>query len=685
MKRPVLVAGFADEVGALARWCDSESLSRSSVTAVGLDLEAQAEFRRQGFASRGTLPYLSEARHRSVFLNASRYARTWFKQLSAKTLELLSHDGTSYPECLEYDISVVFTEVLLHAELVAAIVEQEHPEPLVVADTGSPLANTLSITPAERFLCPVASQICAANGVPLETVTRDPHASHSQPLGLRALLYKAWDLGQAMRMDERPLDAFLSRSLPVLLSFAFPGKVIYGRMLRRFRQAPRKLLFWGGTKGNERIRQALRSDPSAQVLILDKKRRLRFHRSMVPIVDPCHTSALKPEEKTALLERGEAAWRSMAADQDFQAQFRYGALPLWPVMQSRLEFYVRRHFPQCAEFYEATRNFLREQGGDVLLSSIDSGGFTPWICRAFSSLGKESIYFWHGLLIPHPEIEEGLSPAFLPLRAQRVAAFGDGIAKWYEQNGIAPERIRLVGSPDLDTHRSELSPRRRTSLCRILGLDPVKPIVVYATSVTRYGGRRAYSEETADEIYRATQEILEELGIDPSVQVIIKLHPGLTARELEAAKQMVRPFPNAIVCQMPDLGWLVQLCDILITYQSSSGIEAMACDRNVIIYNTTGRANQYTPHAMNLEDEEPNLAVLVDDRRQLRPAVQRLLRDESLRQKLRSRRRRLDPYVLFNSDGRALDRALRLVEEALANGNHGSKDTPCQTRVLASR
>lgn len=687
MTRPVLVAGFADEVKVLADWCDAQPLHRRDAIAVGLDPETQAEFRRHGFDPRSTLPYLSEARHKSVFLNAARYARAWFRQLSAETLGLLSHDGISYPECLEYDISVVFTEMFLHAELLAAILEQEHPDPLVVVAAEPPRVDTLLITPRERLLFPVAAQICSLGQVPIRALTppKDFGANHRKSPGLSALFHKIRDLYQATRMEESSLGAFLERGLPVLFSFLFPGNLLYKRKIERYREASRKVLFWGGTKGNESIRTALQRDPAAEVLVLERNRRLRFHQSMVARVDPCQAAGVKQDERTAIQEQADAAWQSLAADQAFRDQFRYGAIQLWPILESRLEFYVRRHFPQCVEFYEATRNFLREQGGDVLVSSLDTGGFTPWVCQAFSSMGKESIYFWHGLLIPHAEIEEGLSPAFLPLHANRVAAFGDGIANWYKQNGVAPERIRLVGSPDLDAHRAELSPRRRASLCRILGLSPERPIIVYATSVTRYGGRRAYSEETGDEILRATEDILEELATDPDLQVVLKLHPGLSARELASFKRLARPYPNAVVCQMPELARLVQLCDILITYQSSAGIEAMACDRNVIIYNTTGRANQYTPQTMTLEDEEPNLALLVSDRSQLKVAVRRLLTDESLREKLAGRRRQLDPYVLFNSDGRALDRAMSLVEEALANGSPQPRNPLCQTKVLASR
>jgi len=687
MTHPVLVAGFADEVEVLARWWAVQPAAlRRNVTAVGLDLDAQAAFRRHGFETKNTLPFLSEASHRAIFLSASRYAREWFRALPDDTLEMLSHDGIPYPECLEYDISLVFTEIFLHAELLRAILEKERPTPLVVVKTDPGPVESLPITPRERLLYPVALQVCALAGVAMQTVahpTRFPADKRKFP-GLRPLLHKALDIYRAIGMEERRLAAFLSYSLPVALSFLFPGKIIYQRKIRRYCQASRKVLFWGGTKGKERIRQELQRDPGAQVLILEENGRLKFRRFLVPRLDPHQVCGTEVQDRAVTREQANAAWRSIASDSLFQEQFRYGAIKLWPILQTRLEFYVRVHFPQCVEFYEATRQFLRKHGGDVLVSSVDVGGFTPWVCQAFASMGKESIYFWHGLMIPHPAIEEGLSSAFLPLRASRVAAFGTGIADWYKQNGVASDRIRLVGFPDLASHRGALSRPRRSSICRILGLSPDKPIVVYATSVTRYGGRRAYSEETADEILRATQEILQELAANPNLQVIIKLHPGSTARELAFYKRLARPFPNAVVCQMPDLSWLLQLCDILITYQSSTGIEALACDKNVIIYNTTGRANQYSPQAMRLEDDEPNFVVLVDDRAQLRVAVERLLTAEALREKLRAKRRQLDPYILFNSDGGALDRAMLLLAEAAAGGKTELRNQTCPKTVAVS-
>ncbi len=688
MTHPVLVAGFPDEVEVLARWWAAQPAAlRRNVTAVGLDLDAQTAFRKHGFETKDTLPFFSEASHRAIFLSASRYAREWFRTLPDATLEMLSYHGISFPKCLEYDISFLFTEIFLHAELLRAILEKERPSPLVVVKTVPVQVESLRIATKERFVYLIALQVCTLAGVAVRTVAPPTGfaADHRKLPGLRPLLHKALDIYRAIRMEERPLAAFLSYSLPVALSFLFPGKMVYECKVRRYGQASRKILFWGGTKGKERIRQELQRDPAAQVLILDENRRLKFRRFLLPRLDPRRVSGTDAQGTAATREQANAAWRSIATDHLFQKQLQYGAIKLWPILETRLEFYVRVHFPRCVEFYEATRRFLREHGGDVLVSSLDSGGFTPWVCRAFSSMGKESIYFWHGLMIPHREIEEGLSPAFLPLHASRVAAFGAGIAGWYKKNGVASDRIHLVGFPDLASHRGALSRRRHSSICRILGLSPDKPIVVYATSVTAYGGRRAYSEETADEILRATQEILQELATDPNLQVVIKLHPGLSARELASYKRLVRAFSNAVVCQMPDISWLIRLCDILITYQSSTGIEALAYDKNVIIYNTTGRANQYSPQAMRPEDDEPNFVVLADDRAQLRLTVQRLLSEDTLCQKLRAKRRQLDPYILFNSDGGALDRAMLLLAEAVASGKTELRNQTCPKTVSVSR
>ena len=678
MTHPVLVAGFADEVAELSHWLEAQPAALcSKVTAVGLDFDAQTAFRTRGFETKNTLPFLSEESHRAVFLNASRYARQWFRALPRATLAKLSYDGISYPECLEYDIAQVFTEVFLHIELLRAILEKERPDPLVVVKTDQRPVDTFAITPRERLLYPVTLQVCARAGIELRSVT--PPAgfavgNRSFP-GLRPLLHKARDIYRALRMEERPLAAFLHYSLPLALSLLFPGKVIYQRRIRRYRQASRKVLFWGGTKAKERMHQELQRDSAAQVLILDANPRLKFRRSLLPRVDPRQVCG-EAQDRAGAQEQANAAWQLVSTDDAFRDQWRHGGIRLWPILAARLEFYVRVHFPQCVDFYEATRRFLRQYGGDVLVSSLDSGGFTPWVCRAFASMGKESVYFWHGLLIPHPAIEEGLRPAFLPLQASRVAAFGTGIADWYRKNGVAGDRIRLVGFPDLPP-RMALSPPRRQAMCRVLDLSPDKPVVVYATSVTHYGGRRAYSEETADEILHATQEILEELASSSDLQVVIKLHPGLSARDLAIYTRLARPFANAVVCQKPDLPGLIQLCEILITYQSSAGIEALASDRSVIIYNTTGRANQYTPQAMRLDDDQPNFMVLVDDRAQLRIAVEELLTASVLREQLRAKRRQIDPYILFNSDGGALDRAMLLVAEAAAAGNSGLRDQTC--------
>ncbi len=685
MNNPVLVASFADEVSSLdSHVRNSGAHNRQTVVAIGLDYYAQHAFRALGYNCKSTEPFLDNSAHESVSLHASRFARNWHQSLPRETLRQLSHDGLSFPETLAYDIAQLFTEVLLHIEILRAIIRRERPDPLILVDHSLEPVETFTITPKERFLSTLAQQVCAAAEVDVRFVP--PVAAVRRVTRRRteiaAWLRKALDIYQAIRLDANPFSAFLSYALPVVLSGSAFGSAIYNRRLRQYRGAPRKLLFWGGSRAKHFLLERLYHDPDTAMVCLSEDRRWRFQRFLVPRVDPRtfyeHSSSRALDEGRV---RARLAWNGIAHDEEFQDSLQYCDVKLWPVLQHRLDYYINVRFPACVEFYEATLAFLEQQGGDVLVSSVDVGGFTSWVYQAVSRLRKESIYLWHGLLIPHPGIEEGLLPALLPLGARHVGVPGTATAEWYAQNGIAGERIHAIGFPDLRSDYCPLPAAQRRAGCRILGLDWRRPIVVYATSVTLYGGRRAYSEETGDEILRATGEILEELASDSEIQVILKLHPGLSRRELLLFDEMAGPFPNAVVCQMPTLGQLIRLSDILITYQSSAGVEALAHGKDVIVYNTTSRCNQYSPSCMKVDDLEANFYVLVDRRSDLRLCVKKLLYDEAFRSKLRKHRKGFDPLILHNWDGQAADRAMLLLQEAFARVNESPGSDACLKTV----
>ena len=675
MNNPVLVAGFCDEVSSLdSHVRNLGGHSNQAVVAIGLDHDAQVAFRALGYDCKSTEPFLDNSAHESVFLHASRLARNWYRGLPPETLRQLSHGGLSFPQALVYDIAQLFTEILLHIEILRAIMQRQRPDPLIVVEGTLAPVETLPVTPKERFLPTLAQQVGVAAGVDVCLAPRlpGPPPSTQRRFPIAARLRQALDIYQAIRLDSKPFSTLLSYAFPVVIGSTPLGSVLYNRKLRQYKNAPRKLLFWGGINAKHFLYHRLRRDSETAMIFLTGNGRWRFQRFLTPRVDPRGSYGSRSSRVLAdARARARLAWEVVEHDLEFQNSLQYCGVALWPVLRRRLDYYLNTHFPRCVEFYEATLAFLQESGGDVLVSSMDVGGFISWVYHALARLRKESIYLWHGILIPHPGIEEGLLPAFLPLGAQHVGAFGTAIAEWYAQKGVAPERVHLIGFPDLGSDYSPLPAARRRAGCRILGLDWQRPIILYATSVTTYGGRRAYSEETGDEILRATREILEELASDPEIQVILKLHPGLSPQDLLLFDQMAKSFPNAVVCQKPTLGHLIRLSDILITYQSSAGIEALAHDKDVIIYNATGRINHYSPRCMKVDDPEANFYVLVDRRSDLRRCVQKLLRDEPFRRKLREHRKQFDPLILYNSDGQAAERALLLLQQTFARVNPG--------------
>lgn len=81
------------------------------------------------------------------------------------------------------------------------------------------------------------------------------------------------------------------------------------------------------------------------------------------------------------------------------------------------------------------------------------------------------------------------------------------------------DAITVVGAPQFDPYFGEGSELDREALCRLLGLDPTRPIIVFAT----LGQFRPFMDETG--VFAAYLDALDRLDLPSRPQTVLRLHP----------------------------------------------------------------------------------------------------------------------------------------------------------------
>lgn len=223
----------------------------------------------------------------------------------------------------------------------------------------------------------------------------------------------------------------------------------------------------------------------------------------------------------------------------------------------------------------------------------------------------------------------------------------------YVEASLVPDddlKAALVGYPKVD--RLVDGSLHRDAVAEALGLDPRRPIVIYAPTWSPYSSLNGMGEE-----------IVERLRAN-GFQVIVKLHDRSYDRRqrgsggIDWAQRLARyaDDPHVRVAREADGTPLLAAADAMVSDHSSIAFEYMLLDRPIVVIDCPRLIEKA---AINPEKVERlrSAAVTVRDPRAMALAVDRGLRQPSLL----SERRRQTGAELFYRPGTATERAVALV------------------------
>jgi len=240
--------------------------------------------------------------------------------------------------------------------------------------------------------------------------------------------------------------------------------------------------------------------------------------------------------------------------------------------------------------------------------------------------------------------------------------------------GFLPEQIEVIGAPAFDPYVDPDSILTREEFCNKLGLDPARPIILFAT----LGQMGPLWDETGT--FRAFIKVLDIAALPGPPQVLLRLHPVSVDHffdEFRGRKDIVfsrysRYCPGMRWWPSRDeiilAGNMLRHADVCISPGSTMTVEAAIFDTPTIVptfnpimseeYDQFFRKNWLKKHFRFLVEEET--IALVSSPDELISAVRKALADSTW---LAKGRQKIRDYVIGPMDGRATVRLAAVAVE----------------------
>lgn len=243
-------------------------------------------------------------------------------------------------------------------------------------------------------------------------------------------------------------------------------------------------------------------------------------------------------------------------------------------------------------------------------------------------------------------LDHSIKSPFVPI-ADVTAVYGQYHKDLLTRAGGYPENVVVVtGQPRYDRLTDLDRQPVRSRLIEEWHLDPTKKIVLWTTQC--HGISDAENELNFHTVFDSISSIKD-------VQLIIKQHPGEPGRYDTMIQEHLRGYSidAHIVAKDADTLGLLALSDLVLLLNSTTGLEAVALQKPLIVLNLGGQ-----PDIGNYVLE--GVACGVYRPGDLKTTIERLLHDDAC---LAQNREGFIRRYLYRIDGKAAERVVALIEE----------------------
>lgn len=261
-----------------------------------------------------------------------------------------------------------------------------------------------------------------------------------------------------------------------------------------------------------------------------------------------------------------------------------------------------------------------------------------------------------------------------PLFADHMTVCSDRQREFWLRAGADGKRIEVTGQPRFDVYAGAKAPA---------GASERPTVLFFSYLVDAYHPSAGGGEPVWAQLHRQTEEGLWELA-RAGWRVRIKPHPQ---QDFQAEKRRLRSAARGLPVELVDPGAdarrLIAAADVVVGFQTTALLEAMAAGKPVLYTGWDPEATRLRDNLVPLADWDDAIEV-VTDAAALAPTARGAL-GKPLAERTRARRAELVEGILGPIDGHASERALAAVRRVVDGWTVGDEERARRERLSGLR
>ncbi|MBI4287970.1 MAG: CDP-glycerol glycerophosphotransferase family protein [Chloroflexi bacterium] len=330
-----------------------------------------------------------------------------------------------------------------------------------------------------------------------------------------------------------------------------------------------------------------------------------------------------------------SSWREIQRLPEIGQYLKWGGISLWAVLRGDVELMRHGYLPVVMKNIEIFCRIVDQtKPGALVITNFYSPEERAAICIAH----KRNI---RTLAVPYFPLAEGSPP--INMMIDTIALWGDDMKEFLIRRTIPlPHHMVITGNPAFEYR------------CRKAGIElPYKAAGVWGPEVKQkrvlFISQSAQQDYTEEKRRLHLECVYSAAGCLPDILFVVKLHPMESINmHLKLIKSM--KLINVVIEQNADLYQTILASDLVVTFSSTAGFEAMLLDKPIIAINLVGEPIGRIPY---LRD---GAAYGVYERERLPQAIEWVLTDPDIRRQLSLKRQQSLRRYLYQCDGQSANR-----------------------------
>lgn len=339
-------------------------------------------------------------------------------------------------------------------------------------------------------------------------------------------------------------------------------------------------------------------------------------------------------------------WNNIKLKESFIKTFDFNGINIWNLVKNQYGHYFSIRLNSHIRYLLLIKSMIEKEKPSILIYPGESGDFSRCLFYMSRKYNIFSIGMQHGVLAQllwfthsKKEITCEIGPEWCPI-PNITTVYGKYFKRILLKHGNYPkDSVVVTGDQRINDFVKNAYKTSKKKLLEKFYISKENKIILYLTSPVK-------------EKYNVYKEVLQSIKNVPKTTLIVKLHPSENpdfykkiAREIDIKPIIIRDINTYEI---------ITLCDIAITYISTTALEAMALKKPLVIINLTKKLG-------TIEFKKSGVLTIYKNG-QLGNTVKKLLENKKFRINVIKKQNKFIYKYMYKIDGKATERIINVIK-----------------------